>query len=88
MAVIDAADIVLVIGSRTPLKMAGKNYSGRCPFCHEHDFSVSEIKKFFHCFACKRSGSAISFLIEYEHMEFLEALEHLAKMEGVDLFSP
>ncbi|MDC0214302.1 CHC2 zinc finger domain-containing protein [Gammaproteobacteria bacterium] len=88
MAVCDAADIVLVIGSRIHLRKLGKNYAANCPFCDKPDFSVSEVKRFFHCFSCERSGSSLNFLIEYEHMEFIEALEYLAKMEGLELFAP
>ena len=81
---IDRADIVDVVGSRITLKKSGKNYSGLCPFHDEKSpsFSVSPDKQFFHCFGCQESGSALTFLMKYERMEFVEAVEALRV--GVD----
>ena len=82
---IDRADIVDVVGSRIALKKSGKNYSGLCPFHDEKSpsFSVSPDKQFFHCFGCQESGSALTFLMKYERMEFVEAVETLAKDLGL-----
>lgn len=82
---IDRADIVDVVGSRVALKKSGKNYSGLCPFHDEKSpsFSVSPDKQFFHCFGCQESGSALTFLMKYERMEFVEAVETLAKDLGL-----
>ena len=82
---IDRADIVDVVGSRVTLKKSGKNYSGLCPFHDEKSpsFSVSPDKQFFHCFGCQESGSALTFLMKYERMEFVEAVEALAKDLGL-----
>ncbi len=82
---IDRVDIVDVIGGRVALKKTGKNYSGLCPFHDEKSpsFSVSPDKQFFHCFGCQESGTALTFLMKYERMEFVEAVEALAKDLGL-----
>jgi DNA primase len=78
-------DIVDVIDSRVPLKKAGKDYKACCPFHDEKtpSFTVSPDKQFFHCFGCGKNGSAIGFLMEYDHMGFREAIEELAARAGV-----
>lgn len=80
-------DIVEVIGARVPLKRQGKEYSARCPFHDERSpsFTVSPTKQFYHCFGCGAHGTAISFLINYERLEFLDAVEELAKRIGVEV---
>ena len=80
-------DIVEVIDARVPLKKAGKEYQACCPFHNEKtpSFTVSPAKQFYHCFGCKASGSAIKFLMEYDHLEFVEAVEELAKHVGVEV---
>jgi DNA primase len=82
---IDRVDIVDVIDGRVALKKTGKNYSGLCPFHDEKSpsFSVSPDKQFFHCFGCQESGTALTFLMKYERMEFVEAVETLAKDMGL-----
>lgn len=82
---IDRADIVDVIDGRVALKKTGKNYSGLCPFHDEKSpsFSVSPDKQFFHCFGCQESGTALTFLMKFERMEFVEAVEMLAKDLGL-----
>ena len=82
---LDRADIVSVIDGRVALKKTGKNYVGLCPFHEEKSpsFSVSPDKQFFHCFGCQESGSALTFLMKYERMEFVEAVEALAKDLGL-----
>ncbi len=81
------ADIVDVIDSRVPLKKAGKDYKACCPFHEEKtpSFTVSADKQFYHCFGCGAHGSAIGFLMEYEHLPFPEAVEALASSMGVDV---
>ena len=66
------ADIVDLIHSRVPLKKTGKNYSACCPFHTEKSpsFTVSQDKQFYHCFGCGAHGNAISFIMEYEKLEF------------------
>ncbi|MDG1134741.1 MAG: DNA primase [Pseudomonadales bacterium] len=84
---IDRADIVEVIDGRVALKKTGKNYSGLCPFHDEKSpsFSVSPDKQFFHCFGCQESGTALTFLMKFERMEFVEAVEALAKDLGLEV---
>ncbi len=74
------ADIVELIDSRVPLKKAGKNYQACCPFHTEKSpsFSVSQDKQFYHCFGCGEHGNAISFLMEFDRLEFPDAVEELA----------
>lgn len=80
-------DIVEVIDARVPLKKAGTNYKACCPFHNEKtpSFSVSETKQFYHCFGCGESGSAVRFLMEYEHLSFPEAVEELAHNLGLEV---
>ena len=74
------ADIVDVINARVPLKKKGREYSACCPFHNEKtpSFTVSETKQFYHCFGCGAHGTAIGFLMEYEHLDFVDAVEVLA----------
>jgi DNA primase len=78
-------DIIDVIDARVPLKKAGKDYKACCPFHEEKtpSFTVSQDKQFFHCFGCGVNGSAIKFLMDYEHMSFPEAVKDLAQRAGV-----
>jgi DNA primase len=80
-------DIVDLINKRVPLKKMGANYSARCPFHNEKSpsFTVSDRKQFYYCFGCGASGNAIGFLIEYDHLNFLEAVEALAQQAGVTI---
>ncbi len=80
-------DIVEVIGARVPLKRQGKEYSARCPFHDERSpsFWVSPTKQFYHCFGCGAHGTAISFLMNYDRLEFLDAVDELAKRVGVEV---
>jgi len=81
------ADIVEVIGKRIQLKKAGREFKACCPFHDEKtpSFTVSPGKGFYHCFGCGAHGTAIGFLMEYEHMSFVEAIESLASIMGVDV---
>ncbi len=81
------SDIVEVIERRLKLKKAGKNYQACCPFHNEKtpSFSVSPDKQFYYCFGCGASGNVISFIMEYDGLEFVEAVEDLAHSQGVDV---
>jgi len=80
-------DIVELIDGFVPLKRAGKNHQACCPFHNEKSpsFTVSQEKQFYHCFGCGAHGNAISFLMEYERLEFPEAIEELARYHQVDV---
>jgi len=80
-------DIVDLIDGYVPLKKAGANYKANCPFHGEKtpSFTVSPSKQFYHCFGCGVNGTAISFLMEYDHMEFREAIEKLASSAGLEI---
>ncbi len=81
------ADIVELIDSRVPLKKAGKNYQACCPFHTEKSpsFSVSQDKQFYHCFGCGEHGNAISFLMEFDRLEFPDAVEELASYYNMEV---
>jgi DNA primase len=81
------ADIVEVVGRRVQLKKAGREFKACCPFHDEKtpSFTVSPGKGFYHCFGCGAHGTAIGFLMEYDHMDFVEAIESLAHSMGVDV---
>lgn len=85
--VIERTDIVDLIDTRVPLKKAGKNYQACCPFHNEKSpsFSVSPDKQFYHCFGCGAHGNAISFLMEYDQLEFVEAIEELARLHALEV---
>jgi len=82
---LNRVDIVEVIDSRVPLRKAGREFTACCPFHNEKtpSFTVSPAKQFYHCFGCGAHGSAISFLMEYERLEFVDAVEELASMIGL-----
>ncbi len=84
---IDRADIVDVVDSRVKLKRAGKNYSACCPFHQEKtpSFTVSPDKQFYYCFGCGASGNALGFVMEFERLDFVGAVESLAKDMGVEV---
>jgi len=80
------SELVELIQSRVPLKKAGRNFMACCPFHHEKtpSFSVSMNKQLYHCFGCGVSGNAISFLMEYDRLDFISAVEELASRAGMD----
>ena len=80
-------NIVDVIAARVPLKKAGRHFKGLCPFHSEKtpSFIVSPERATWHCFGCGKGGSVIDFVMEYEHVDFVEALEALAEKAGVKL---
>ena len=81
------ADIVELIDKRVPLKKQGREFAACCPFHNEKSpsFFVSPAKQFYHCFGCGAHGTAISFLMEYDHMTFPEAVRELADMTGMEV---
>ena len=81
------ADVVEVVGRRVPLKKAGREFKACCPFHDEKtpSFTVSPGKGFYHCFGCGAHGTAIGFLMEFDHMSFVEAIESLASSMGVEV---
>jgi DNA primase len=81
------ADIIEVVGRRVQLKKAGREFKACCPFHDEKtpSFTVSPGKGFYHCFGCGAHGTAIGFLMEFDHMSFVEAIESLAGSMGVDV---
>lgn len=80
-------NIVDVIGARVTLKKAGRNFKGLCPFHNEKtpSFMVSPDRQSWHCFGCAKGGSVIDFVMEYERVDFVEALTTLAEKAGVKL---
>ena len=83
----EATDLVALIGRRVSLKRVGSNHMGLCPFHTEKtpSFSVDAAKGFYHCFGCKASGDAITFLRETEHLDFTDAVEQLAAAANIEL---
>ncbi len=81
----NATDIVDLIGSFIPLKKRGKNYIGLCPFHTEKtaSFNVSPERQMYHCFGCGVGGNAVTFLMEYEKISFVEAIRSLADKSGI-----
>jgi DNA primase len=80
-------DIVDIVDSRVKLKKAGKNYQACCPFHNEKSpsFTVSAEKQFYHCFGCGEHGNALSFIMEFDRLEFVEAIEELAAHHSLDV---
>jgi DNA primase len=81
------ADIIEVLGKRIQLKKAGREFKANCPFHDEKtpSFTVSPAKGFYHCFGCGAHGTALGFLMEYDHMSFVEAVESLAGSMGIEV---
>ncbi len=81
------ADIVEVVGRRVTLTKAGRDYKARCPFHDEKtpSFTVSAQKGFYHCFGCGAHGTAIGFLMNYENLGFVDAVEALAEILGMEV---
>ncbi len=81
------SDIVELIDSRVPLKRAGRNHQACCPFHSEKSpsFTVSQDKQFYHCFGCGAHGNVISFIMEFDRLEFPEAIEELAQYHSLEV---
>lgn len=85
--ILDATNIVDVVGEFVSLRKAGVNYKGLCPF---HDdttpsFMVSPAKNICHCFACGEGGNAVNFLMKHEQITYPEALRWLAKKYNIEI---
>ncbi len=87
--ILQEVDLVEVVGEYVSLKKAGKNYKGLCPFHQEKtpSFSVSPEKNLYYCFGCGAGGNVFNFLMELENIPFKEALEMLARRQGIELES-
>ncbi len=83
----EASDIVDVVSGYLPLKRKGRNYWARCPFHQEKtaSFSVTSDKQIFHCFGCHKGGNVFTFIMEYEHVPFVEAVKLLAARANITL---
>ncbi len=81
------SDIVSVISGYIPLKQVGKSFKALCPFHHEKtpSFIVSPEKQIFHCFGCGAGGNVFGFVMKYENMTFIEAVELLADKAGISI---
>ncbi|NRB38965.1 MAG: DNA primase [Pseudomonadales bacterium] len=84
---IDRSDIVELIDSRVKLKKSGRNYTACCPFHDEKtpSFSVNPDKQFYYCFGCGAGGNVVSFIMDHDRSEFIEAIETLASHNGVQV---
>jgi DNA primase len=84
---LDRVDIVDVVNGRVQLKKAGKNYKACCPFHAEKSPSVTvaQDKQFYYCFGCGAGGNALSFVMEFDRLDFLPAVEILAKNAGLEI---
>lgn len=80
-------DILDVVGEYVQLKKRGANYLGLCPFHGEKSpsFTVSPAKEIFKCFGCGKSGNAITFLMEHDHISYIEAIRWLANRYNIEL---
>ena len=85
--VLDRTDIVTLISRYVKVEKRGNTHWACCPFHHETQpsFAVNEAKQFFHCFGCKESGNAISFVMKMENVEFIDALKMLAEQAGMEM---
>ena len=84
---LDRVDIVDVVNSRVPLKKTGKSHKACCPFHEEKSpsFTVAQDKQFYYCFGCGAGGNALSFIMEFDRIDFLPAVELLAKNAGMEI---
>lgn len=85
--VLDKTDIVNLISRYVKVEKKGGKYWACCPFHNETEpsFNISDSKQLYHCFGCKKSGNAISFLMELENIEFIDALKILAEQAGLEM---
>ncbi len=84
---LNRTDIVDVVSSRVQLKKTGKNFSACCPFHKEKtpSFSVSPDKQFYYCFGCGAGGNALGFIMDHDNLDFVQAVEDLAKSAGMEV---
>ena len=89
--VLDATDIVALIGESVQLRPKGREHAGLCPFHNDRTPSLAVVSHkgsgFYKCFACGAAGNAIDFMINYHRMDFPDALRHLAQRAGIELTS-
>ncbi|MCW8330336.1 DNA primase [Photobacterium sp. SDRW27] len=80
-------DIVDIVDARVKLKKQGKNFGACCPFHNEKtpSFSVSQEKQFYHCFGCGAHGNVLDFVMEFDRLEFVEAIEELSSQLGLEV---
>ncbi len=80
-------DIVDVVDARVTLRKTGRNFQALCPFHNEKtaSFSVNPEKQFYYCFGCGATGTALTFLMEHDRLEFVAAVEALASIAGVEV---
>ena len=85
--ILDAAQIVDVVGDFVTLKKRGANYTACCPFHNEKtpSFSVSPSKGIYKCFGCGKSGTAVGFVMEHESLSYVEALRYLARKYHIEV---
>lgn len=81
------ADVMDVVSDVVQLKQRGRNYFGLCPFHDEKtpSFSVNPAKGIFHCFGCGKGGNAVTFVMEHENIDYIEALKRLAERYGIEI---
>jgi DNA primase len=86
-AIRERVSIVEVVSGYVTLKKAGRNYVGLCPFHSEKtpSFTVNDERGLFHCFGCGAGGTVFTFVMRADRIEFLEAVETLARRAGVTL---
>ncbi|MGL4388994.1 MAG: DNA primase [Brevinema sp.] len=80
--------LVQIISQNIPLKKAGHNYKGLCPFHNDKNnpsLSISEEKGLYHCFSCGAGGNALTFMKEYHKLDFIDAIKELGKFAGIDV---
>ena len=85
--ILSRIDILDVIGGFVRLKRRGANYLGLCPFHNEKtpSFTVVPDKQFYHCFGCGAHGTALGFLMDHDHLSFVEAVEEIAERVGLEV---
>ncbi len=86
-SVLQATDIVDLIGRTVALKRRGRDYVGLCPFHQEKtpSFTVKPDRQYFYCFGCKEKGNAIDFVIKRDRVEFIDALKQLGQAAGIEM---
>lgn len=85
--ILDSAQIVDVISDFVSLRRRGANYTACCPFHNEKtpSFSVSPSKGIYKCFGCGKAGNTVNFIMEHEHLTYVEALKFLGRKYGIEV---
>ena len=86
-SLLSRTNLIEIISERIEIKKTGKDCKALCPFHDEKSpsFSISEVKGFYHCFGCGAHGTAVSFVMEYDNLDFISAIKYLAERAGVDI---